>query len=280
MKGTNTLSIEEEEIYQQQLRDISTREDLDQVAANLPTLPSLKSSLYRLRRKRLPAMPTTRGEVHFCGEWAETDAGENFLLVEDGQGDDKIIIFATQYNLELLSQAEKIYVDGTFQICPRLFYQIFSLHAFKNGRQFPLVYCLLPGKSRAVYLRALEIIKQKSEDLGYTLAPAEVLTDFELAIIQAVELTFPTTEVKGCFFHFAQALNRKIATLGLQCAYRQNPDVSKFVRKTVALAFVPQRFVRIAWHGIKIQVPNVEKMDEFVTYFEETWLVGNFGPRL
>ena len=29
-----------------------------------------------------------------------------------------------------------------------------------------------------------------------------------------------------------------------------------------------------------MQVPNVEKMDEFVTYFEETWLVGNFGPRL
>ena len=97
-----------------------------------------------------------------------------------------------------------------------------------------MVYCLLPGKSCAVYLRALEIIKQKSEDPGYTLAPAEVLIDFELTIIQAVELTFPTTEVKGCFFHFAQALNRKVATLGLQCAYRQNPDVSKFVRKTVA----------------------------------------------
>ena len=32
-------------IYQQQLREISTREDLDQVAANLPTLPFLKSSL-------------------------------------------------------------------------------------------------------------------------------------------------------------------------------------------------------------------------------------------
>ena len=135
-------------IYQQQLRELSPREDLDQVAANLPTLPSLKSSLYRLRRKRLPPIPTTREEVHFCGEWAETDAGENFLLVEDGQGDSKIVIFSTEHNLELLAQAEKIYVDGTFQICPRVFYQIFSLHAFKNGRQFPLVYCLLPGKSR------------------------------------------------------------------------------------------------------------------------------------
>ena len=215
--------------------------------------------------------------MHFCGEWAETDAGENFLLVEDCQGDSKIVIFSTEHNLELLAQAEKIYVDGTFQICPRVFYQIFSLHAFKNGRQFPLVYCLLPRKSRTVYLRALELIKQKSEDLGHTLAPVEVLTDFELAIIQAVELTFPTTEVKGCFFHFAQALSRKISILGLQPAYRQNQDVSKFVRQTVALAFVPRRFVHLAWQAIKVTAPAIDKMDEFVAYFEETWLVGNFA---
>ena len=52
-------------VYQQQLRELSPRGDLDQVAANLPTLPSLKSSLYRLQRKRLPPIPTTREEVHF-----------------------------------------------------------------------------------------------------------------------------------------------------------------------------------------------------------------------
>lgn len=51
------------------------------------------------------------------------------------------------------------------------------------------------------------------------MSPAEVLTDFELTIIQAIELAFPTMEVKGYFFHFAQAFNRKIATLGLQVAY-------------------------------------------------------------
>jgi len=31
-----------------------------------------------------------------------------------------------------------------------------------------------------------------------------VLTDFGHAIIQAIELAFPTTEVKECFFLFAQ----------------------------------------------------------------------------
>ena len=51
--------------------------------------------------------------------------------------------------------------------------------------------------------------------IKHDMSPAEVLTDFELAIIQAIELAFPTTEVKGCFFHFAQAINQRISTLGL-----------------------------------------------------------------
>ena len=45
------------------------------------------------------------------------------------------------------------------------------------------------------------------------MSPPEVLTDFELTIIQAIELAFPTTEVKGCFFHFAPTINRKIANM-------------------------------------------------------------------
>ena len=96
----------------------------------------------------------------------------------------------TTSNIRNLAEADKVFMDGTFQTCPRLFYQIFTIHAFKNGKQFPFAYCLLPGKSRAVYLGAFELIKQKAEDLGFVMSPAEVLTDFELAIIQAIELAF------------------------------------------------------------------------------------------
>ena len=70
-----------------------------------------------------------------------------------------------------------------------------------------MVYCLLPGKSCAIYQRTLEIIECKAEELGLELRPDEVLTDFQLATIQGIELAFPTTEVKGCLFHFSQALN-------------------------------------------------------------------------
>ena len=105
------------------------------------------------------------------------------MLAEDGDGDDKIIIFSSDANIRHLSEADKIYVDSTFQTCSRLFYQIFMVHAFINGKQFPLVYCLLSGKSRAIYQRTLEIIERKAEDHGLELRPDEVLTDFELATI-------------------------------------------------------------------------------------------------
>ena len=45
--------------------------------------------------------------------------------------------------IKLLCEAQTFYVDGTFQTCPRLFYHIFIIHAFKNVRQFPLVYAVL-----------------------------------------------------------------------------------------------------------------------------------------
>ena len=75
-------------------------------------------------------------------------------------------------------------------------------------------------------------------------------------------------------------LNRKISKLGQQVAYREDATFSRFVRQTVALAFVPLQFVRLAWQPIKMSVPNLPRVDEFISYFEATWLVDNFSPRL
>ena len=265
-------------VYQQQLVEVSASDNLDQVAAKLLTLYSIKSSLYRIRRSRLPPFPKSRDEVCFEGEWAKTHAAEQYLMTEDGDGGDKIIIFSTSDNLRHLSESEKIYVDGTFQTCPRLFYQIFTLHSMKYGKQFPFAYCLLPGKSRNIYSRVFELVKQKSQNLGYIINPAEFLTDFELAIIQAIELIFPTSDVNGCFFHFTQAINRKISKLG-ECL-SGGCFFCSFIRQTVALAFVPVPNVRLARQEVKSIAPDLPRVDEFLTYFEETWLVGNFSLRL
>ena len=201
-------------------------------------------------------------------------------MAEDGDGIDNIIIFSTSDNIRHLSESEKLHVDGTFQTCPKLFYQIFTQRSMILSKAIPICILSSSWKSRSVYLRAFELLKQKCRILGHILSPAEILSDFDLAIIQAIELTFPASEVNGRFFHFTQAINRKIIKLGLQIAYREDASFSSFVRQKVALAFVPVVNVRLDWQEVKATAPNLPRVEEFITYFEETWLVGNFSLNL
>ena len=46
-------------IYHETLQEINQDPELADATAILPTLPSLKSSLYRKRRERLPLLPAT-----------------------------------------------------------------------------------------------------------------------------------------------------------------------------------------------------------------------------
>ena len=120
---------------------------------------------------------TSRGDVHFNDEWVKTPSGESFLIAEDKDGDDKLIIFGTDKNIELLCESDAIYVDGTFQTCPKLFYQIFIMHAFKHGKQYPLIYAFLPNKQRCTYERAMNLVRQKADVLQLTLNPQTVVGD-------------------------------------------------------------------------------------------------------
>ena len=78
-------------------------------------------------------------------------------------------------------------------------------------------------------------------------------------------------------FHLSQALMRKFQAIGLQQTYRSDEEACRFLRRTAALAFVPVRFVRLAWQGIKASKPtHLPRIDEFVDYFQSTWITGVF----
>ena len=113
-------------IHNEALVELSTQEDRDSVATQLPMFNSLKSSLYR--SKRFPPLPNTREEREVDDEFTYSLNGERLLRRIEGAGD-KIMLFATYDNLHHLSTLATIYVDGTFQICPSLFVQLFTINA-------------------------------------------------------------------------------------------------------------------------------------------------------
>jgi len=61
---------------------------------------------------------------------------------------------------------------------------------------------------------------------------AAFMIDFEAALWREVAAEFPDASIKGCTFHFSQAIWRKTQELGLQKAYMEKRLLHKFIRYT------------------------------------------------
>ncbi|CAF0808410.1 unnamed protein product [Brachionus calyciflorus] len=134
---------------------------------------------------------------------------------------ERFFIFTRTSNLKYL-QNKHIFCDGTFNITPKPFYQVYSIHALVNGQCIVMVYCLLPRKNQKLYERVLSKIKEALEGL-----PLSFTCGFEKAFINACVKIFPGMNVFGCFFHYKQNLFRKIQELGLVESYN-NDEFSSY----------------------------------------------------
>lgn len=130
----------------------------------LPTFQSARSILYRQRSRLLSNLPKSTNDIDLQGQWTQTSAGQQFLLADESNGP-RILVFATQKNLQFLADNNTLFGDGTFFTCPTLFTQLYTIHGTVNGHMYPLVYGLLPGKSEDIYRRFFRIINTKCTDL-------------------------------------------------------------------------------------------------------------------
>ena len=87
------------------LQEMATQSNSQDMASQMPSFYSLKTSLYRSRRARLPPLPQSRADLDLSGKWCKNVSGEDFVLVDDGSSD-RIVIFCTLDNLHRLAEAE------------------------------------------------------------------------------------------------------------------------------------------------------------------------------
>ena len=157
-----------------------------------PEYKSLKSSLYRTRKKFVPPIPTTMSEVSITGKWRLTLTKKRFLLAHDI--DAGVTIFASDENLTLLFNSEALLSDGTFKSCPPPYEQLYVLYGIYKDRCLPLVFGLLSGKSACQYRKFFQIVGKKIKRLtGHRWVPPVIVTDYERGIISALESDFPET---------------------------------------------------------------------------------------
>lgn len=161
--------------------------------------------------------------------------------------------------------------DGTFRVVPSLFFQLYTVHFEFLGNINPVaIYCLLMNKTRATYDRLIEQLKQ----LIPTAAPGVILVDFEQAAIQAFSAGFPQAQISACYFHLCQSVLRKVNDIGMKADYESNDELRGFVRCLAALSHVRPADVLPAFEALVNAAPPHERMNELLTYFEQTYVRG------
>ena len=199
------------------------------------------------------------------------------LPVKNQDRVDRIVGFGHPALLSLISGTNELFIDGTFKIVPRPFYQVLVIMCYDQQTRVyvPVMYILMTGKTELLYRHAL--YWANAIVLGHS-SPRMVTCDFEKALMNAVKSTFKNVTVNGCLFHWKQAILRKLKEFRFtnQCLPFRIVSCSVLdVLTVIPRAEVPTtgiRYVKSIVQDMDLCESDNFKMGKFWTYFEKTWL--------
>lgn len=134
-------------------------------------------------------------------------------------------------------------------------------------QSFPLAFCLMQDKKKSSYTAIFKFIRDE-----YKFNITDAMVDFELGLKNALLETYPDAKLRGCWFHFAQALVRQLHKMPSKIRYR--PDIKDQIRKLIALPLLPDDKIKEAYHLIKNEIISRplnnarEHFKDFFVYFE------------
>ena len=235
----------------------------------LPPIDCMTRNINYFRQKHRPQEPK-RQEKDF--DLSYTHLPSDFLLEDISIEGERHILFATTIQLRLLESAKTWFVDGTFKLMRKPFVQLFSIHAFvrKDGEaiQLSLLFCLMTRRQKIDYVAILEAITTSfSSDNKLE----RVILDFEAALWRAFETVFPQAKLTGCSFHFTQAIFRHVQMLGLQTSYQNNIATRKYIRKLMALCYIPDVHIKPLFEDLAM-LATCEPLKNLIAYINNTWI--------
>lgn len=191
----------------------------------------------------------------------------DFFLYDDGI-DEKILIFACRRALELLKTMNIFYGDGTFKVAPHPFVQLYSLHVDLSRAEdtvsfVPIIYARLPNKKQETYKRLFTILSTQ-----FGMRMVQYRCDYEVAAQQAVREVFEHVTVRGCYYHYLNAIWRMSKKLNVNTTN----EGRKITHLLTLLSLLPPVLIPEGYLSVLEIFPQNESFQKFQEYFETQWL--------
>lgn len=136
---------------------------------------------------------------------------------------------------------------------------------------FPICYVLMSRKTAECYVDVFKYV----EEHVLKLEAKEFITDFEGGLRKAVEICYPNSVLRGCWFHFCAALRKKAMDLDLRTVLKTNAEARTVLSMLMSIPLLPANFIIAGFNHIMQRAKNVGMHSEFsklFTYFRSYWL--------
>ena len=169
--------------------------------------------------------------------------------------------------------------DGTFQTVPVQFYQLWTIFIAVDGHTLPAIHSLLSAKTQELYKAILENIVIHIPQLK----PIASMSDWEPAARNAFREVFPGINVYGCWFHYTQRIWAKTPKLGLSHGFKNNPEITRFIRQLMAIPFLPASLIYPTFTLIStptLENEETEKLTKLKNYVRKHRLIKKTSEEL
>lgn len=232
---------------------------------DMPKYTALKSTLYRRMKKSLGVRNI---QFETPDKVKVPPVFNDFLVADYEYFNNRILIFGSEYARTKVYDVDHFYLDGTFKSCSKPFTQIYGVHgkitdAGGSTKIIPLFYALLTNKDKKSYEVLFMLLKSQFKSWK----PQKFTLDFEASAIEAIRVSFPKAEIKGCFYHFNRCLWRKAKEISLKTSVER-----RHVALCGGLALIPPQHLNEGWNYILKWSPCTESILKFNEYFKKQWL--------
>ena len=95
--------------------------------------------------------------------------------------------------------------------------------------------------------------------------------------MEKLRIVYPSINIKGCVFHWVQALWKNVQAIGLQSSYTNDPGKHQFIRRLMALPYLPPERIPAVFEILKAETDE-PKLQEFLKYIEDNWINSRVWP--
>ena len=97
---------------------------------------------------------------------------------------------------------------------------------------------------------------------------------FLIGAWQGIREVFPDVSIKGCVFHWTQAVWRHVQEYGLVRTYRERQAVYWYIRQLLALPFLPATHIRETFDALRVRA-NTDPLMRLVDYIDRQWMLNS-----